>query len=187
MELPAEAGMDAKTAGKYLRDRRLPSEMKPKHLWPTRPDPFEQVRPDLRGRLLLEPGLQAKTLFEYLHRTLRDRFPGGRVRTLQRILGSKLFESARPWKHPWTPSGWPFLMNCQAEMRWPLDLPTVRRCYEESAGLTERETLSYERYLLGCGHTRECQDRQRQDSLAVCHWPGVGRARAPHLLRHVGV
>jgi hypothetical protein len=34
----AKAGMDAKTACKYLRDRRLPSEMKKAH-WRTRPDP----------------------------------------------------------------------------------------------------------------------------------------------------
>jgi galactokinase len=27
-------------------------------------------------------------------------------------------------------------------------LPTVRHCYEETARLAERETLSYERYLL---------------------------------------
>jgi hypothetical protein len=29
-----------------------------------------------------------------------------------------------------------------------LRLPTVRQCYEETARLAERETLSYERYLL---------------------------------------
>jgi uncharacterized tellurite resistance protein B-like protein len=80
----AKAGMNAKTARKYLRDRRLPSEMKQKHLWRTRPDPFEEVWPELRDRLLLEPGLQAKTLFEYLQRTFPGRFPDGQVRTLQR-------------------------------------------------------------------------------------------------------
>ena len=34
-----------------------------------------------------------------------------------------------------------------------LHLPTVRRTYEEAARLAERETLSYERYLLGSGHS----------------------------------
>ncbi len=34
----AKAGMDPKTARKYLRDRRLPSEMRQKHTWRTRPD-----------------------------------------------------------------------------------------------------------------------------------------------------
>ena len=40
-----------------------------------------------------------------------------------------------------------------------LRLPTVRHCYEETARLAERETLSYERYLLQLV-TRECEDRQ---------------------------
>src|SRR3954465_8592200 len=42
-----------------------------------------------------------------------------------------------------------------------LHLPTVRRTYEEAARLTERETLSYERYLLDL-ITRECEDRQQK-------------------------
>jgi len=42
-----------------------------------------------------------------------------------------------------------------------LHLPTVRRCYEESARLAERETLSYERYLLEVV-TRECEDRRHK-------------------------
>jgi DNA replication protein DnaC len=42
-----------------------------------------------------------------------------------------------------------------------LHLPTVRRCYEESARLAERETLSYERYLLELV-TRECEDRRHK-------------------------
>jgi hypothetical protein len=32
----AKAGMDGKTARKYLRERRLPSEMQQKHDWRTR-------------------------------------------------------------------------------------------------------------------------------------------------------
>src|SRR3954469_5532872 len=39
----AKAGMDPKTARKYLQDRRLPSEMRQKHTWRTRPDPFAEV------------------------------------------------------------------------------------------------------------------------------------------------
>src|SRR4051812_2133126 len=42
-----------------------------------------------------------------------------------------------------------------------LHLPTVRRIYEEAARLAERETLSYERYLLDLV-TRESQDRQQK-------------------------
>jgi DNA replication protein DnaC len=42
-----------------------------------------------------------------------------------------------------------------------LHLPTMRRCYEEAAHLAQRETLSYERYLLHLV-TRECEDRQQK-------------------------
>jgi DNA replication protein DnaC len=42
-----------------------------------------------------------------------------------------------------------------------LHLPTVKRIYEEAARLAERETLSYERYLLDLV-TRESQDRQQK-------------------------
>jgi hypothetical protein len=80
----AKAGMDPKTARKYLRDRRLPSEMHQKHTWRTRPDSFTDVWEEIREKLTLEPGLQAKTLFEHLQSLHPGRFTDGQVRTLQR-------------------------------------------------------------------------------------------------------
>ncbi len=53
--------MDLKTARKYLRDRRLPSEMRQKHTWRTRPDPFADIWDEIQHLLAVEPGLQAKT------------------------------------------------------------------------------------------------------------------------------
>src|SRR5947199_1004758 len=41
----AKSGMDPKTARKYLRDRRLPSEMRQKHTWRTR-----RIRLRIAGR-----------------------------------------------------------------------------------------------------------------------------------------
>ena len=41
-----------------------------------------------------------------------------------------------------------------------LHLPTVRECYEETARRAERETLSYEQYLLEV-MTRECEQRRK--------------------------
>ena len=70
----AKAGMDPKTARKYLRDRRLPSEMRQKHTWRTRPDPFADVWEQIRQQLTLEPGLQAKTLFQHLQEAHPGRF-----------------------------------------------------------------------------------------------------------------
>jgi hypothetical protein len=80
----AKAGMDPKTARKYLRERRLPSEMQQKHMWRTRPDPFADTWEEIRQRLISEPGLQAKTLFEHLQRTHPEQFRDGQVRTLRR-------------------------------------------------------------------------------------------------------
>jgi len=50
----------------------------------------------------------------------------------------------------------PALMGHLKELR----LPTVRRCYEETARQAERETLSYERYLLEV-IGRECEERRK--------------------------
>jgi hypothetical protein len=80
----AKAGMDSKTARKYLRDRRLPSEMRQKHTWRTRPDPFVDTWEEIRQLLIAAPDLQAKTLFEHLQRTYPGRFQDGQVRTLRR-------------------------------------------------------------------------------------------------------
>ena len=71
-------------ARKYLRDRRLPSEMRQKHTWRTRPDPFADSWEEIRQLLAVEPGLQAKTLFEHLQQVHPGRFSDGQVRTLRR-------------------------------------------------------------------------------------------------------
>jgi len=39
----AKAGMDERTARKYLKAETLPSEMRKEHLWRTRSDPFATV------------------------------------------------------------------------------------------------------------------------------------------------
>jgi hypothetical protein len=79
-----KVGMDAKTARKYGHAQRLPSESITPRTWRTREDPFQDIWPELRDRLVLNPGLQAKTLFEDLQRRFPGRFPDGQLRTLQR-------------------------------------------------------------------------------------------------------
>lgn len=76
--------MDEKTARKYVRSGRLPSEMKSPHDWRTRVDPFEEVWPELKELLAHNSGLQANTLFEELGRRYPGRFQEGQLRTLQR-------------------------------------------------------------------------------------------------------
>lgn len=80
----AKAGMDEKTARKYRRLGKLPSEIKKTPKWRTRKDPFEDVWQQLKSYLELNPGLEAKTLFEDLQRRYPGRFSDGQLRTLQR-------------------------------------------------------------------------------------------------------
>jgi hypothetical protein len=80
----AKAGMDEKTARKYRRLGRLPSEVKKPHTWRTRPDPFAEVWDEVRAQLEVNPALEAKTLFEDLQRRYPGRFADGQLRTFQR-------------------------------------------------------------------------------------------------------
>ena len=79
-----KSGMDEKTARKYRRLGRLPSELKKDHHWLTREDPFRDVWDTIQSKLSLNPGLEAKTLFEDLQRCYPGQFPDGQLRTLQR-------------------------------------------------------------------------------------------------------
>ena len=64
----SKAGMDVKTARKYLKVRRLPSEMKAARHWRTRPDGFADVWPEISEQLRTNPALEAKTIFAALQR-----------------------------------------------------------------------------------------------------------------------
>ena len=61
----AESGMDENTARKYVRLQAFPSEAQAEHTWRTRDDPFEAVWNEMKKKLELNGGLEAKTLFEY--------------------------------------------------------------------------------------------------------------------------
>ncbi len=80
----AKAGMSEKTARKYRRSGKLPSEMSKPHTWRTRPDPFGEVWDEVRGMLEDNPGLEAKAVFEDFQRREPGKFSDGQLRTLQR-------------------------------------------------------------------------------------------------------
>ena len=80
----AQAGMDEKTARKYLRSGRLPSEMAAEHTWRTREDPFAQLWSEARAFLEMNEGLEAKTLFEHFQRLHPGQYEDGQLRTFQR-------------------------------------------------------------------------------------------------------
>lgn len=82
----AKAGMDPKTARKYLKIGKLPSQISCKHNWRTRKDPFEEDCPAILEMLEINPGLEGKTIFEYLQSTNLGRYQDNQLRTLQRKL-----------------------------------------------------------------------------------------------------
>jgi hypothetical protein len=80
----AKAGMDPTTARRYRKLERLPSELKKERLWRTREDPFGEVWGAVQKQIEESPGLEAKTLFEWLQREQPGQFSDGQIRTLQR-------------------------------------------------------------------------------------------------------
>jgi hypothetical protein len=80
----AKAGMDEKTARRYRKQGRLPSQLKKEHTWRTRKDPFKKIWPKVCQYLETNPGLEAKTIFEFLQRENPGTFQEGQLRTLQR-------------------------------------------------------------------------------------------------------
>jgi hypothetical protein len=79
-----KAGIDEKTARKYRRLSKLPSELKTAHNWRTRKDPFEDVWHEIKSMLEINVGLEAKTIFEDLQRRNPGGFADGQLRSLQR-------------------------------------------------------------------------------------------------------
>ena len=80
----SKAGMDEKTARKYLRNKTLPSQQKKDHTWRTRKDPFEEVWPEVEQLLKQTPHASAKALFERLQQKYPGKFTDGQLRTFQR-------------------------------------------------------------------------------------------------------
>ena len=77
-------GTTEKTARRYVRAGRLPSEMTTERTYRTREDPFEEVWPEVVARLEDAPELEAKTIFEYLTTEQPETWQEGQLRTLQR-------------------------------------------------------------------------------------------------------
>ena len=80
----AKAGMGRNTATKYLREKKLPSDLRKPRSWRTRADPFAEDWDDLKARLAEAPELEAKALFEDLLARKPDSYHWGQVRTFQR-------------------------------------------------------------------------------------------------------
>jgi len=80
----AKAGMSEKTARKYRRSDKLPSQCKPIHDWKTHEDVFEDDWPWVQDFLETNSGLEAKTMFEALQLKHPSKYQDGQLRTFQR-------------------------------------------------------------------------------------------------------
>jgi hypothetical protein len=79
------SGMDRKTARKYVRAGKLPSELKQPRSWRTRKSPISvKDWAFVEAQLGDRPTLEAKTLFEMLQEAQPGAYSEGQLRTLQR-------------------------------------------------------------------------------------------------------
>ena len=81
-----KAGIDPKTAAKYLKGALGPEEQAPvgERCWRTHPDAFAQVWPGIEEMLFREPELQAKVIFEELLAKEPGKFTLGQRRSFER-------------------------------------------------------------------------------------------------------
>lgn len=79
-----KAGMDRKTARKYLKEPGRLSRPRPTRDWRTRADPLAQIWPEAEPRLGAAPELEAKALFEHLLMIRPEQMRATQLRTFQR-------------------------------------------------------------------------------------------------------
>jgi hypothetical protein len=80
-----KAGIDRRTAAKYLELGKLPSELPPiERSWRTRENPFEEHWQEVGSWLENAPELEAKFLFDHLCEKYPGTYQEGQLRTLQR-------------------------------------------------------------------------------------------------------
>lgn len=81
----AKAGMDVKTARKYLRNGgKLPSELAKVRNYRTRKDPFSDHWVEVSAMLELAPELQATTILPYLTDKYPEKYNNNQLRCLQK-------------------------------------------------------------------------------------------------------
>src|SRR3990172_3871551 len=70
-----------KTVRKYEQQGELPSDLKQARTYRTRPDPFEKDWAEVEKKLEVAPGLEAKTIFEWLRERDGVEYQDGQLRT----------------------------------------------------------------------------------------------------------
>jgi len=79
-----KAGIDPKTARKYVQAQQTPQQLQKPHTWRTRPDPLATVWPKVEQMLWDAPELEARSLFEFFLGQPDSGLQPGHLRTFQR-------------------------------------------------------------------------------------------------------
>ncbi len=109
-ELADKAGMSTRTARKYLKCGKLPSQIKVIHDWPTHPDAFAEDWPWIEEFLQGNPGLESKSLFEALQRKCCGKYQDSQLRTFQRRI--------KQWKALYGPAREVFFAQVYKPGQW---------------------------------------------------------------------
>lgn len=80
----ANAGMSERSARRYLRAGKTPTQMIKPRQYRTRPDAFADVWEEITCILERDPRLEVRALFVALQQRYPGRFAPGQLRTLQR-------------------------------------------------------------------------------------------------------
>lgn len=88
------------TRRKTATTASLPSEVTNVRHWRTREDPFSTVWEQVRQQIEENPGLEAKTLFEWLQREYPGRYQDGQIRTLERRIKPRGRSDCHMFKMP---------------------------------------------------------------------------------------
>lgn len=83
-ESAAAAGVDRKTARKYIKGARGPDEPRERRHWRTHADAFAEVWPMVEAQLVREPEVMAKTLWDWLLKERPGEFSPSQRRTFER-------------------------------------------------------------------------------------------------------
>ena len=78
------SGISVKTARKYKKLNKFPSELNTVHSWKTRTDIFSEDWPQVKDLLENNSGLEGKTIMDWLIREKPDSYQANHLRTLQR-------------------------------------------------------------------------------------------------------
>jgi len=131
----AKAGMSEKTARKYLRSVKLPSESERNRSWRTRKCPFDGEWWRIKGYLEINPGIEGKTIFGDLQRRNPGKYSDGQLRSLQRRI--------KVWKATEGPAKEIFF----TQIHKPGDLGEYDFTHMDQLGITIRKELF--KHLIG--------------------------------------